>query len=108
MRPASDDHVVLRLEGFLDISRYPEFRSLFEKAPRAPILVDLRDVEGVDSIFLSELLLFRRRHAPLLVATLIRPGGEVAHIFALAEMGKRVDIFDDHDAALKALAAQTG
>ncbi len=108
MPNASGGHVVFRLDGFLDISRYPEFRSLFEKAPRVPILIDLRDAEGADSIFLSELLLFRRRHAPIPVVTLIRPGSELARICELAEMGKRVDIFGDLDAAVKALDTHIG
>ncbi len=42
----------IRLDGNLDIGRYPEFRSAFERVPaELPVLVDISDATGVDSVF---------------------------------------------------------
>ncbi len=96
----------LRFQGVLDISRYPEFREAFQQAPRDDrVLVDLRETSAVDSIFLSELVLFRRRHQ-LGVAVLLAPGGNVARVFALAGMGEKLNVYDTLDAALTALGSR--
>jgi len=93
----------LRFQGFLDISRYPEFREVFQDAPRdVAVLVDLREASGVDSIFLSELVLFRRRHQ-FGVAVLIAPGTNVANVFGLARMSEKLDVYEALDDALAAL-----
>ena len=50
----SSSYHLIRLEGYLDIGRYPEIRSAFEDAPaNVPVLGDLLDAVGVDSVFLS-------------------------------------------------------
>ncbi len=96
----------LRFQGFLDISRYPEFREAFQEAPRDDnVLVDLRETTGVDSIFLSELVLFRRRHQ-FGVAVLVTPGSNVANMFALARMEGRLELYDVLDEALTALGSR--
>ena len=97
-------NVVLRFSGYLDIGRYPEFRGAFQgvEAGRG-VLVDLRDVTGVDSVFLSELLLFRRRHRPAILAVLIEPQSPVSKVFALAEVGTKLNVFSDEAAATAAL-----
>ena len=96
------DYHHLRFEGVLDIGRYPEFRGAFERLPRAtPVLVDLTAAEGVDSVFLSELMLARRRHeAPL--AILIAPTGSVARVFGIANFA-RPYVFADLSEALASL-----
>ncbi len=96
---------VIRLDGYLDISRYPVFRSAFENvAPDVRVLVDIGAAVGVDSIFLSELLLFKRRHgAP--VAVLIPPDGPVARVFAIADVGRRMAVFTDRADAATSLDA---
>lgn len=95
------DAIVLR--GFLGIERYPEFRETFLTADGGrPVLVDLREGTGADSLFLSELLLFRRRHGAAF-AVLIPAGGNLARIFAVAGMGEKMDVYDVLDDALRAL-----
>jgi hypothetical protein len=98
----SEYHVV-RLGDFLGIERYPEIREAFGDLPSAlPVLVDLRDGTGADSLFLSELLLLKRRH-PEPLAVLIPPSGNLARIFAVAGMGEKLNVFSDIADALRAL-----
>ena len=93
---------VIKLDGFIDIARYPEFRDLFERIPHGAVLVDLSDAEGVDSIFLSELLLFKRRHVGR-VAVLIPEHGLLWRVFEIAGIGRRLDVFTQRKDALRAL-----
>ena len=94
----------LAFAGYLDIARYPEFRAAFSEAPPAvDVLVDLSGATGVDSIFLSELLLFKRRRRPLAVVVLVQPGTHVARIFTRADVGEKMDVFGDRASALNAL-----
>jgi anti-anti-sigma regulatory factor len=94
----------LRLDGYLDIGRYPEIRSAFESAPPdAAVLVDLQDATGVDSVFLSELLMFRRRQRPQRVAAVIPPKGQLAKIFDIANIGEKLSVFNDLSAAVASL-----
>lgn len=98
-----DSFHLVRFEGDLDISRYPEFRSAFETVPLAvPVLVDLTRADSVDSTFLTEMLLFKRRHGAKL-AVLIRSFGHVARIFQIANLNAKVDVYADRSAALEAL-----
>ncbi|BDE05295.1 hypothetical protein WPS_05710 [Vulcanimicrobium alpinum] len=86
---------LLAFDGFLDISRYPDFRTAFVDVPAdRPVLVDLTASTGVDSTFLSELLMLRRRHAAGL-AVLIPVQGTVREMFLLAGLGRRLDVFTD-------------
>jgi hypothetical protein len=99
----------VRLGDFLGIERYPEFREAFQDVPAAmPILVDLREGTGADSLFLSELLLLKRRH-PAPIAVLIPPSGNLARIFAVAGMGEMLNVFTGLSDALNALGvAESG
>jgi hypothetical protein len=93
----------VRLGDFLGIERYPEIRAAFQDLPPTlPILVDLREGTGADSLFLSELLLLKRRH-PAPLAVLIPPGGNLARIFAVAGMGEKMNVFTGLTDALRAL-----
>lgn len=94
---------LVRFAGQLDVSRYPEFRSAFMDVPHGvPTLVDLTLVESVDSTFLSELLLFKRRHGGRL-ATLIQPTGHVARLFEIASIGEKLNVYADLSSAIAAL-----
>jgi anti-anti-sigma regulatory factor len=100
----SASYHLLRLDGYLDIGRYPEIRKAFEDAPASvPVLVDLQDAVGVDSVFLSELLLFIRRHRPQPAAVLILPSGNLAKVFDIANIGEKMHVYSDLGAALAAL-----
>lgn len=88
------------------MSRYPEFREAFEAVPSGiPVLVDLTDVEGVDSTFLSEMLLLKRRHGGML-ATLIPPRGHVTRLFEIANVGEKLHAYTDLTAAVSALGVR--
>ncbi|MEA2688537.1 MAG: hypothetical protein QOJ39_648 [Candidatus Eremiobacteraeota bacterium] len=102
------DYHAIRLDGYLGIERYPEFREAFQGSQAAlPVLVDLREGTGADSLFLSELLLFKRRH-PEPLAVLIPPSGNLARIFAVAGMGEKMNVFTALDDALRALGVESG
>jgi hypothetical protein len=91
------------LGGYLGIERYPEFVEAFQGSLAAvAVLVDLRDGTGADSLFLSELLLFKRRH-PQPLAVLIPPAGNLARIFFVAGMGEKMNVFSVLEDALRAL-----
>lgn len=100
----SPDYHHIRFEGLLDISHYPEFRQAFEGLPSTtPVLCDLTAADTVDSVFLSELMLARRRHdAPF--AILIAPAGGVARIFGIAGFDQRPYVFHTLSDALASLA----
>jgi anti-anti-sigma regulatory factor len=94
---------LIRFDGLLDVSRYPEFRSAFLETPQGvPVLIDFSLVESVDSTVLSEMLLFKRRHEGKLV-TLIAPHGHVARLFEIANLGAKLNVHTDLSAAIAAL-----
>lgn len=99
----SAGYYLVRFEGFLDVSRYPEFRGAFESLPRSiAVLVDLTDAEGADSVFLSEMLMARRRHgAPF--AVLIPPAGSITRLFALTGLDAKMDVYMDLSSAVASL-----
>lgn len=100
----SPNYHLIRLEGYLDIGRYPEIRAAFEEAPAAvPVLVDLLDAAGVDSIFLSEMLMFKRRRRPHPVVVVIPPGGHLAKLFGIASVGEKMDVYTNLSSAIDAL-----
>jgi len=102
---ADYDAIVLR--GYLGIERYPEFRDAFRSTDDGvPTLVDLRDGTGADSLFLSELLLFKRRRTAAL-AVLIPATGNLARIFAVAGMGEKMGVYVSLDVALRALGVES-
>jgi anti-anti-sigma regulatory factor len=95
----------VHFQGILDISRYPEFRTEFEELPRAvPVLVDLTGVEAVDSVFLSEMMLAKRRHeAPF--AIVLAPLSSVARVFEHTGLDQRPYVFGDASKAVESLSA---
>ena len=99
------DYRTLRFAGDVNISRYPEFRDAFVGlAHDSPVLVDLTKATSVDSTFLSEMLLFkRRRHGRVVI--LIPAVGAVSKIFNLVNMDERIGVFTDHESALEGLFA---
>ena len=99
----SESYNVIRLEGVLDISRYPEFRTEFEELRRSvPVLIDLTSAEAADSVFLAELLMARRRHdAPFSV--LLPAGSNLAKLFEIAGLREKMRIYTDLTAAIDSL-----
>ena len=94
---------IVRFAGAVDISRYPEFREEFYAVPHGvPTLVDLTRVESLDSTFLTELLLMKRRHSGAVVI-LISPFGHVARIIDIMDIRARMDVYTDLAQAVGAL-----
>ncbi|HYZ17056.1 MAG TPA: STAS domain-containing protein [Candidatus Acidoferrum sp.] len=100
------DLITIRLEGDLDVSRYPEFRGAFidRIGTAGPVLVDLSAATLVDSTFLSELLLFARRvrDQRRQIAVLITHP-LVARTFSLANVSERFEIHGNRDDAIRSL-----
>ncbi len=93
----------LRFEGVLDVARLTEFSAAFRGVPKGEaVLIDLRRVRGLDSVFLSELLLFKRQRIGRL-SVVIAPSGPVARLFAIAGFGAKLDVFTDEAEAIAAL-----
>jgi anti-anti-sigma factor len=106
MRAETPDPITIRLEGDLDVSRYPEFRTAFVEGigTAGPVLVDLSAATLVDSTFLSELLLFARRlrdQGRQIAVLITHP--LVARTFSLANVSERFDIHGNREAALRSL-----
>jgi anti-anti-sigma factor len=100
------DLVTVRLEGDLDVLRYPEVRRAFidEVGKSGPVLLDLSAATMVDSTFLSEVLLLARRlregQRPFAVL-ITHP--TVARTFGLANVAEPLVIHNDPELALRAL-----
>jgi anti-anti-sigma factor len=106
VRAELPDLVTIRLEGDLDVARYPEIRRAFidDVGSDGPVLVDLSAATLVDSTFLSELLLLARRlrDRQRRFAVLITHAG-VARTFGLANVTERFAIHNDRELALRSL-----
>ena len=102
----SDRYRIIAFDGGLDVSRYPDFRFAFQKvADDVPLVVDLTAVEHVDSTFLSELLMLRRRReSPMVVV--VEPRSNVARIMEIVEFSAKMTVVHDVPAALAACGVQ--
>lgn len=99
----SGGYHLIRFDGSLDVSRYPEFRTAFEAVPpTVPVLVDLTAVESVDSTFLTEMLMARRRH-PEAFSILIAPSSQVAKVFDITGLNVKMNVYRDLTAAIQSL-----
>ncbi len=102
-----ESYHLVRFEDGLDVSRYPEFRSAFKAIPRdVPVLIDLTLAAHVDSTFLSELLLLRRRHEAAL-AVVVAPEGNVARMIEIANFATKMNVFTDVTPAIASLGVTT-
>ena len=95
----------LAFSGELNISRYPEIRGIFDSCPAHArrIIVDLGDVAFVDSTFLTELLLFSKRHGDMGATIAIIAGAAIARILGLTRIDQRMRVFPKREDALKYL-----
>lgn len=99
----SGEYHLVRFEGSLDISRYPEFRKAFEGVPSGvPVLVDLTAAEDVDSTFLTEMLMAKRRHSTTF-SVLIAPAGNIAKVFEITGLDAKMNVYQDLSTAVKSL-----
>jgi anti-anti-sigma factor len=97
----------LRFAGDIDIARYPEIHGQFEAAlaELEPVLVDLSEVDRVDSTFLSELLVFARRREAIgrEVGVLITTAN-LGRIFAITNLDYRMRVYHDRAVAERELS----
>ena len=100
-----DGTVVVRFQGELDLHNAPELRAAFDDAlARAParLVVDLSDVEFLDSTALSALLQARKRQVDRGAFRVAAPGAEARRVLRLAGVERHLDVFDSLDDALLA------
>lgn len=104
---AADEVVRLRFSGDLDISRYPEVCDAvrWAEATHRPILLALDEtVQYIDSITLSELLLFKRRleRNEVPVATWVA-SGRVFVLLTITDVAERLNATTSEGHALTIL-----
>ena len=94
--------------GGLDISRYPEIVDEFStcRNDTCHVIIDLSDVPWIDSVFMSELLIFMRRDKNAPRRIIVIAGGNVVRMLQIAGVHKKVSIVDDYDSALRSLEMQ--
>lgn len=99
----ADSILTLTFSDGLDISRYPEFQHAFATCPEGGscVIIDLSAARWIDSIFMTELLLFYRKNQKLGRGTILVAQGGVARMLALAGLDKRIRTVSDIDRALK-------
>jgi anti-sigma B factor antagonist len=96
---------ILRAKGEIDLAGADEFEGAFRSAAdaAAAMVLDLREVEFLDSSGLRVLLLAAADLGPRL-AVLIVPDSPVARVIDLAEVSERLAVHSDEEAALAAIA----
>lgn len=97
--------VSLSFSGGLDISRYPEIAQRFHDCPPGGdcVIVDLSAAKWIDSIFMTELLLFYRKNLKLNRAMIVVARGGIGRMLTIAGLAKRIRIVSDYHEA-KAVA----
>jgi anti-sigma B factor antagonist len=95
--------VVVGFQGELDLHNAEEIRAALEDAlGRRPerLVVDLSDVEFLDSTALGALLQARRRQAETGSFRIAAPGIEPRRVLRLAGVERHLDVFESLDEAL--------
>jgi len=94
---------VVRLHGECDALNYPEFRTAFSSVPSTAlrILVDCSTVTLVDSTFLTELLLVKRRwdREGRRSAVLLH-NEQARRVMIVGNVIDRLDVFADRETAV--------
>ena len=82
----------IELNGEYDLSRKTEIEAVFAPlSPDGPIVVDLRKVTYVDSTFLNQLAVLRRR-LPESRITLLAPSAHLQHVLQLMSFDRLFEI----------------
>lgn len=95
----------ISFKGGLDISRYPEIHAGFDtpKSDVGPVIVDLTKVAWIDSVFMSELLLFLMRAENRDRTIVLVAQGNAARMLAIGGIDKKVPIVASYDVAIRYL-----
>jgi anti-anti-sigma regulatory factor len=102
----SETYATLTFTGGLDISRYPEIIETFRSCSNegSCVIIDLSNATWIDSVFMTELLVFYRKalknnRTMILVAT-----GNVGKMLAIAGINRRIRVVGNLDDARKSPA----
>lgn len=101
-----DTYATLIFSGGLDISRYPEIVETFRSCPEqgSCIIIDLHDAMWIDSVFMTELLVFYRKALKNDRTMVIVARGNVEKMLAIAGINRRVRVVGDLAEARKSPA----
>lgn len=102
----SETYTRLTFTGGLDISRYPEiietFRSCSDEG--SCVIIDLSNATWIDSIFMTELLMFYRKAVKADRTVIIVATGNVERMLTIAGVNRRVRVVADLAEARKSPA----
>ena len=102
----SETYATLTFAGGLDISRYPEFVEIFRSCPDegSCVILDLGRATWIDSVFMTELLVFYRRAVKNNRTMVIVATGNVEKMLAIAGINRRIRIVANIEDARKSPA----
>jgi len=102
----SESYTTLTFTGGLDISRYPEIIDTFRSCPDegSCVIVDLSNATWIDSVFMTELLVFYRRTLKNDRTMVIVATGNVEKMLAIAGINRRIRVVSDLGDARKSPA----
>jgi anti-anti-sigma regulatory factor len=90
----SETYATLTFTGGLDISRYPEIVQIFKSCPDegSCIIIDLSAATWIDSVFMTEMLVFYRKSLKNERAMVIVANGNVEKMLTIAGINRRVRV----------------
>lgn len=90
----SETYATLTFTGGLDISRYPEIVQIFKSCPDegSCIIIDLTAATWIDSVFMTELLVFYRKSLKNERAMVIVANGNVEKMLTIAGINRRIRV----------------
>jgi anti-anti-sigma factor len=101
-----DSFSTLTFAGGLDISRYPELVAIFNSCPDddSCVIVDLSNAQWIDSIFMTELLVFYRKIHKSGRSMVVVAEGNVARMLTIAGISRRIRVVSNLEDARKSPA----
>lgn len=102
----SETYATLTFAGGLDISRYPELVGIFRSCPDegSCVIIDLSNATWIDSVFMTELLVFYRKTLKNNRTLVIVATGNVEKMLAIAGINRRIRVVADVTEARKSPA----
>jgi anti-anti-sigma regulatory factor len=102
----SETYATLTFTRGLDISRYPEIVETFRNCPDegSCVIIDLSSATWIDSVFMTELLVFYRKTLKQNRTMVVVANGNVEKMLAIAGVNRRIRVVADVDEARKSPA----
>jgi anti-anti-sigma regulatory factor len=102
----SETYATLTFTRGLDISRYPEIVETFRNCPEegSCVIIDLSNATWIDSVFMTELLVFYRKTLKQNRTMVIVANGNVEKMLAIAGVNRRIRVVADPAEARKSPA----